>query len=66
MEIAIPTSYYEIKIPSIKSTTSPTKELSCIYGYKKDFFDPSNSSPPDDFMKKLMKRMENTKNIRSN
>ncbi len=58
MEIAIPTSKYEINIPSIKSNFSPKKELTCIYGYKKDFFDPSNASPPDNFMRNLMKRME--------
>ena len=37
------------------------KPISDIYDSKKDLFDPSNASPPNEFIMKLIKRMENFK-----
>ena len=37
------------------------QSVSDIYDSKKDLFDPSNSSPPNEFIMKLIKRMENFK-----
>lgn len=34
---------------------------SYVYDSKKDFFDPSKASPPNEFMIKLIQRMENIK-----
>ncbi len=41
-----------IQIPS-----SSSKEDLCEYGLKQNFFDPSKSSPPNDFLLNLHKRM---------
>jgi len=45
--------------PKIKLIKHPS--VSDIYDSKKDLFDPSNSSPPNEFIMKLIKRMENFK-----
>ena len=45
--------------PKIKLMKHPS--VSDIYDSKKDLFDPSNSSPPNEFIMKLIKRMENFK-----
>lgn len=64
MEIVIPIYDHDQKLIQAK-ISSPEKNLSCIYTYKKDFFDPTNSSPPDEFLAKLIKRVESVKNIQS-
>ena len=64
MEIAIPMYDQDQKLIQPKIST-PEKNLSCIYTYKKDFFDPTNSSPPDEFLTKLIKRVESARNIQS-
>ena len=45
--------------PKIKLIKHPS--VSDIYDSKKDLFDPSNASPPNEFIMKLLKRMENFK-----
>jgi hypothetical protein len=49
-ERAIPIPCSKNLSPSFSSTTD--------YSLKQNFFDPSKSSPPNDFMIKLKKRME--------
>ena len=39
------------------SPSSPTRKLENEYSLKENFFDPSKSSPPNEFMKKLQQRM---------
>ena len=39
------------------SPSSPTRKLENQYSLKENFFDPSKSSPPNEFMKKLQQRM---------
>ena len=48
-----------IPIPIKQTLTTPPKDLSPKgeYSLKQFFFDPSKSSPPNDFMIKLQKRM---------
>ena len=40
------------------------QSISDIYDSKKDLFDPSNSSPPNEFIMKLIKRMEKMENFK--
>ena len=46
-------------IPIKKNLSTQMKELSpkCEYSLKQNFFDPSKSSPPNEFMLKLYMRM---------
>ena len=37
--------------------SSPTRKSENEYSLKENFFDPSKSSPPNEFMKKLQQRM---------
>lgn len=39
------------------SPSSPTRKSENEYSLKENFFDPSKSSPPNEFMKKLQQRM---------
>ena len=39
------------------SPSSPTRKIINEYSLKENFFDPSKSSPPNEFMKKLQERM---------
>lgn len=39
------------------SPSSPTRKSEKEYSLKENFFDPSKSSPPNEFMKKLQQRM---------
>jgi hypothetical protein len=39
------------------SPSSPTKTSEKEYSLKENFFDPSKSSPPNEFLKKLQQRM---------
>ena len=39
------------------SPSSPTKNSEKEYSLKENFFDPSKSSPPNEFLKKLQQRM---------
>jgi hypothetical protein len=39
------------------SPSSPTRKTINEYSLKENFFDPSKSSPPNEFMKKLQERM---------
>ncbi len=39
------------------SPSSPTRKSENQYSLKENFFDPSKSSPPNEFMKKLQQRM---------
>ena len=39
------------------SPSSPTRKSENQYSLKENFFDPSKSSPPNEFMKKLQERM---------
>ena len=44
-----------IPIPGQQKTTTGKKE----YSLKKNLFDPSKRTPPNDFLQKLQKRMSN-------
>jgi hypothetical protein len=46
-----------IPIKQILSTTMKTKKLGDEYSLKQNFFDPTKSSPPNDFMIKLHMRI---------
>lgn len=50
-----PQSIHEKRIITIKKETFSEKEKE--YDLKQNFFDPSKSSPPNDFMMKLQIRM---------
>jgi len=52
-------------IPIKKNLTTQMKDLSPKgeYSLKQNFFDPSKSSPPNDFMMKLKMRMTNYDSI---
>jgi hypothetical protein len=45
-------------IPIKKNPTTATKEDRNEYGLKHNFFDPTKSSPPNEFMLKLKNRMK--------
>jgi len=45
-------------IPISKTPTTAMKEDLNEYGLKHNFFDPSKSSPPNEFMLKLQNRMK--------
>jgi hypothetical protein len=45
-------------IPILKTPTTAMKEDLNEYGLKHNFFDPSKSSPPNEFMLKLQNRMK--------
>jgi hypothetical protein len=40
------------------SPSSPTKNSEKEYSLKENFFDPSKSSPPNEFLKKLQQRID--------
>ena len=42
---------------NIKITEKPSDNKKVEYSLKQNFFDPSKSSPPNNFMEKLQKRM---------
>ena len=48
-------------IPISSPPTSPNNKLEKEYSLKEHFFDPSKSSPPNEFMKKLQFRINNYK-----
>jgi len=45
------------------SPSSPTRKSENEYSLKENFFDPSKSSPPNEFMKKLQQRMSVYKSL---
>ena len=62
MQVCEPCNIYEKAIPiPIKRNLSTSSSLSESsdneYSLKQNFFDPSKSSPPNEFMMKLKKRM---------
>ena len=57
MDFPIQKTNYDYKISQI----SPKTKIENISNLKKDFFDPSTQSPPNDFLLNLMKRMNNVK-----